>query len=116
MEKPLCSSFKEANELITEQESAFLTMTVFKRCTKNCEVVSYQTSTTNIKLYGRTNVTTIYVMAESLDTTIEEEVYVYDFTTIISSLGGSLGLFLGFSFLDVALRLVQMLEERHSFL
>ena len=45
--------------------------------------------------------TIIFVKLDSTIVMMEEEYYVYDFNAIISAVGGSLGLFLGCSFLSI---------------
>jgi FtsH-binding integral membrane protein len=45
--------------------------------------------------------TTIWLGLGTTDVTMLEEVLIYDFTAIVAAVGGSLGLFIGFSFLDV---------------
>ena len=46
------------------------------------------------------------VRVAQLDVKVETEYKVYDFTGILGSVGGSLGLFIGFSFLDVILCII----------
>ena len=45
--------------------------------------------------YNATTGLWIYLMDDKVDTTTEY--YLYDFATIVSAVGGNLGLFLGFS-------------------
>ena len=45
--------------------------------------------------------TSIWLGYFSTDVTIIEEVLLFDFTAIVAAVGGSLGLFIGFSFLDL---------------
>ena len=47
------------------------------------------------------------VMIDRQEVTVYEEYKVYDFNGIVGSVGGSLGLFIGFSFLDAMLFLIQ---------
>ena len=46
---------------------------------------------------------------------VEEEYVVVDFFALVASVGGSLGLFLGFSVLDCLLHLKSGLVKRHCF-
>ena len=39
------------------------------------------------------------ILLANTEVEVEEEHYIYDFTSFVSECGGSLGLFLGFSFL-----------------
>ena len=45
--------------------------------------------------------TSIWLGYQSTDITVIEEVLLFDFAAIVAAVGGSLGLFIGFSFLDV---------------
>ncbi len=47
-----------------------------------------------------------------IETTITKQVVLYDFNTIVAGIGGSLGLFLGFSFLDLGLKIVSWADSR----
>ena len=48
----------------------------------------------------------LMVRIAELEVQVNEEYKVYDFTGILGSVGGSLGLFIGFSFLDMILRII----------
>ena len=56
-------------------------------------------------LVNRSNIAIYY---ENTDTLVTEELLLYDLTTIVSAVGGSLGLFLGFSCLQGAMRLADI--------
>jgi hypothetical protein len=45
--------------------------------------------------------TTLWISLDTTDITLIEEVLLFDLTAIVAAVGGSLGLFIGFSFLDV---------------
>ena len=45
--------------------------------------------------------TSMWLTFSTTDVTIIEEVLLFDFSAILSAVGGSLGLFIGFSFLDL---------------
>ena len=51
-------------------------------------------------------------MLEGKEITVHEEYVVYDFNGIVGMVGGSLGLFLGFSFFDVILLLIAIPCEK----
>ena len=46
-------------------------------------------------------------MLEQREVKVEEDYRVYDFNGILGSVGGSLGLFIGFSFLDMMIYLMR---------
>ena len=52
------------------------------------------------------------IKIEGKEITIHEEYVVYDFNGIVGMVGGSLGLFLGFSFFDVILLLIAIPCEK----
>ncbi len=56
------------------------------------------------------NHTEIYFYWENLDVLVEEEYLLMDFNAIVSAVGGSLGLFLGFSCLDFLLKMLSRVE------
>jgi hypothetical protein len=45
--------------------------------------------------------TAFWVFYPTIDVSVIEETLLFDFTAIVAAVGGSLGLFIGFSFLDV---------------
>lgn len=45
--------------------------------------------------------TILWLYYSNTDITLTEEVLLFDFAAILSAVGGSLGLFIGFSFLDI---------------
>ena len=55
--------------------------------------------------------TEVFIFWESLEVLIEEEYLLFDFNAIVSAVGGSLGLFLGFSCLDFLLHLMAKIEN-----
>ena len=60
-----------------------------------------------------TNVTDLYILLIyyiSTETEIKRQYFVYDFLTIISAIGGTLGLLLGYSFLSIMLSVIHYFE------
>ena len=45
--------------------------------------------------------TAFWLLYPTIDVSVIEETLLFDFTAIVAAVGGSLGLFVGFSFLDV---------------
>ena len=74
-------------------------------CTKPCSYKEYNFLNTNLKDLSYYNFPdnqiAFCLWAVSQNTHIEEEVLVYSFESLVAELGGSLGLFLGFSFMTV---------------
>jgi hypothetical protein len=48
----------------------------------------------------------IFVTFKEIEVEVEQEFVLFDFNAILSSVGGSMGLFLGFSFLDCTMKLI----------
>ena len=74
-------------------------------CKKPCSYKEYKFINTNLKelsyyTFPKDQIA-FCLWAVSQNTYIEEEVLVYSFESLIAELGGSLGLFLGFSFMTI---------------
>lgn len=101
--------------LLEKQSSIFWSMGFSENCVKNCDFMTYRPSISTNKVFGR-NLTTIYLYFATMDTIVETKVLVYDKITIISAVGGSLGLFVGFSVLHVGLSFLEKIERRFEHL
>ena len=53
-------------------------------------------------------------MHDLVQVVVHEEYLIYDFTNMVSSVGGSLGLFIGFSFIGFIQAIVDMLQNQRS--
>ncbi|XP_059096394.1 uncharacterized protein LOC131890953 [Tigriopus californicus] len=111
--KPICASFNDTRSIFLSQRKAFWSKTLSEICPQYCNLVSYSASTSEFNLFG-IDETVVFLSFETLVTTLEEEVLVYDLISMISSVGGSMGLFLGFSFLEMAFKLIHALQEHIS--
>ena len=76
----------------------------FSDCPKPCKITTYKDSQLDLKepLFLKTgqSVANFQLVANKIRS-IEKEVLVYDLNDVIGAAGGSMGLFLGFSFFDV---------------
>jgi len=54
----------------------------------------------------------LYVYYETLDTEIQSETWMVDFISLLSNIGGNLGLFLGFSCLSTLLSVLECAKEK----
>ena len=54
----------------------------------------------------------IYTVIRTSEIVVEEEYMVYDFNGIVGTVGGSLGLFVGFSFLQCMLYILGSLHNK----
>ena len=50
---------------------------------------------------SKNHLTSIWLSSLKTDVTVVEEVLLFDFASILAAVGGALGLFIGFSFLDL---------------
>ena len=76
----------------------------FSACPKPCKITTYKDSRLDLKepLFLKTGQTIAnFALRKDNIRRIEKEVLVYDINDVIGAVGGSLGLFLGFSFFDV---------------
>ena len=76
----------------------------FPACPKPCKITTYKDSrrdlTLQLNLKGGQNLAHFELVKNNVRNT-EKEVLVYDLNDVIVAIGGSLGLFLGFSFFDL---------------
>ena len=56
----------------------------------------------------------LWLKLEGPDITVHEEYVVYDFNGIVGTVGGSLGLFIGFSVLDFMLYILNRIRANSS--
>ena len=76
----------------------------FPKCQKPCKMITYKDSQLELKepsfLKAEQNLANFELIMNSIRK-IEKQALVYDTNDAIGAIGGSLGLFLGFSFFDV---------------
>ena len=63
------------------------------------------------KTYQNSTTIAAYMFFRDAKVQVQHEYVLFDFPAIVGSVGGSLGLFLGFSVLDAAMMLVHWLSE-----
>ena len=76
-----------------------------KKCRNPCSTTSYQVSASSVK--HPQSVSLLTFQFASTEVEIHEELFIYDFSSIIASVGGLLGLFVGISFLDISLGIIE---------
>ena len=87
------------------------------KCPRSCsetryEIQSYEDTIT----YQGLNTSTLYFFYQTTAYEVQEEYLLYDFNSIIASVGGSLGLFLGFSCFQIARTSLKRLVKRLCYL
>ena len=78
---------------------------------KPCKIVSYKGSIIEYSYHNSTSDEAHFVFGLGRIKTIGKELLVYDTNDMIGSIGGSLGLYLGFSFYGIASTLIDKLLE-----
>ncbi len=69
-------------------------------CEKPCQQTSYNGRIQTQNTYGDDGLIVLQFLLSSSEIILQEEVLLFDFATFVGSFGGSLGLFIGFSFFD----------------
>jgi len=105
-----CST-REERRCMMDCLTHLLDMTLYPTkmgCPKSCTTVAYpKTQDYSNKWYlKQENVTHMWLKYDRLSVNIKEMVSLFDFNDIISAVGGSMGMFLGFSFLGLTEQLI----------
>ena len=131
---PFCKTLKELKCMKTKMEKFYKSISTSKICPSTCNVIEYKGNKMSFKIaqlhafwlkiddhLGRPlvqtgqkqdtiSITWSYTFTSEF-TDVYEEYLVYDTTGIIGSVGGTLGLFVGFSFRDVIFYLIDYLKD-----
>lgn len=86
----------------------------YDACLKDCLTIEYQGEMAHGQLEvinqdPRTQASFVLSLKSKM-VEIHEEFYLYDFAGMVGSVGGALGLFLGFSFLDCLCKILDFLS------
>jgi hypothetical protein len=105
---------RESMEAI-DDEISFVMLTTIRSipsCPEPCTIDHISVTERQSPILGSNdeNFTEIYFYWENFDVLVEEEILLLDFNAIVSAIGGSLGLFLGFSCLGFLLKLLSKIE------
>ena len=87
-------------------------MELEKECTKPCEIINYRGSIIQYKNENTSFDETQFWIETVSSRTVRRELLVYDTNDMIGSIGGSFGLFLGFSFFGIISTLIDKLSEQ----
>ena len=106
----LCTKAGEENF----NKSNNLLWNIIDECSKACTTFQYR-GETKIKGHGSTNNSRIidlgYWFNNENEVKVFQEYMIYEITSVIGSIGGTLGLFVGFSFLDLSTRLINIFKD-----
>ena len=91
------------------------TMKILNECSRACKILQYSGTNEGI-VEGYANSSKIIYLAYSFNhedkMEVSEEFLIYEITGVIGSIGGTLGLFIGFSFLDISTKLINILKKK----
>ena len=108
-----CSNFEQ--EICMDNQYAIHSKIkdyIKKNCPKQCHIKEYEVSSSLAKFKHNTNHNWTIIMPISVPSDkikVKEEYQVYDFIGMVGTVGGSLGLFIGFSFFDAICYLVDFI-------
>ena len=89
------------------------------QCPKLCDTLDYTVETSSIRNEPRGNITFsfAYVFESSNSmTSVYEEYFIYDVTSMIGSVGGTLGMCIGFSFTGVLSSLMKFIQKGRMYI
>ena len=106
---PLCTE-----QVLQNFQKALAFQELFDTCSKACTTFQY-TGEMNSQFTGFTNnsreVYIGYWFNYEDEVEVFEEYLIYEITSVIGSIGGKLGLFVGFSFFDISTNLINILKD-----
>ena len=109
---PLCQTGNENRCM------AFMIFDVLReastQCMKSCHLLEYEEKVKYHPTAWPTSHAEISFKFPDMTSRIHQEYLIYDWIGMIGSIGGSLGLFLGFSFLDVIFLMIDTLQKRFN--
>ena len=82
-----------------------------------CQIIQYKAKSRNymdLKNVASTNKEglNVWILSSSMNKIVYDQYLVYDFLGMVGSIGGSLGLFVGFSIFDYACKVMDMIFRR----
>jgi hypothetical protein len=97
---PLCSNVSQVSEVFLCVYDAIARVRA-ESCLDPCHKTEYEIAKRPFFLGGKaTGMAFIYLYFKDIELEVRREYVLFDFNAILSAVGGSMGLFLGFSFLD----------------
>ena len=112
-ELPICNTFQALKCTESAIRRSVMRAEGRKVCPSPCQVTSYIISQRSTPT---NNVTTrFYSYFDDIDVVFSRQHTLYDLNTIVAAVGGSLGLFLGFSFLQCSHLILNFISEKFKF-
>ena len=111
---PNCATFEEHKCMITHKKTAISQLQ--KRCAdeKVCHIDEYKAKTNvyDYSLLENDHGFNMMLSSTALKSIVYEEYLIYDFWTMVGSVGGSLGLFVGFSIFDFICQMIDFVQSK----
>ena len=106
----MCTKGGEENFTKTNK----LLWNIIDECSKACSTLQYR-GENKVKGHGSSNNSRIidlgYWFNNENEVKVFQEYLLYEITGVIGSIGGTLGLFIGFSFFDVSAKLINIFKD-----
>ena len=106
---PPCQTWEEYACMIDNVENIFINE-IYETCPTACETVEYTGKVLHTIYLDQSTFQWSYEIDNRM--IVNEEYVVYDFAGFISSVGGMIGLFIGFSFLDLILPCISFISRK----
>ena len=108
---PICKTPKE-NACMATAMTIELNTKASLECPKSCKIVRYTGRKKRNPVFKNYSNVEVDYQFPSEEVMYFKEYIIYDFVGLIGSVGGNLGLFIGFSFLDFIFYLINLVEKR----
>ena len=107
-----CQTEAESKQNYIAMTKCYFSENTTNNCLDPCNIEIYAENSYIIeKMKDKRNMTLI-IKYESMAIKVSEEYFVYDFANFIGTLGGSLGLFIGFSYTGLIGSIIDILFEK----
>ena len=98
------------------EQSGFMNkelLEILDKCSKACTTFEYSgTIVTHPEVFNNSRSTGLgFWFNGENEMALSEEYLIYEITGVIGSIGGTLGLFIGFSFLDISTKLINIFKD-----
>ena len=105
---PICGS-ANSKDMINIIDVVF--EKTMKKCQSSCSTYEYYGKKASLNQMESGKSLQLWFMFETMEMTIRQEYIIYDHIGLISSVGGTLGLFIGFSFYDALCWFLERIQQ-----
>ena len=107
-----CQTEAESKQNYIAMTKCYFSENTTNNCLDPCNIEIYAENSYIIKKMNDKRNMTLIIKYESMAIKVSEEYLVYDFANFIGTLGGSLGLFIGFSYTGLIGSIIDILFEK----